>query len=163
MRKISGAERDEWSARVLGQLKLKFAEQITGQVDTFPAPEAARHYILEKYRSNPAVGRIYLALYSLRSCISFRLDLLTLPPDLIELLDKMNNNPIQRTLFVEVRGCSAPFPEKMGILITHTGATNNGRIYYFTLFDGPNFPDSVVGRLVRQRHLAEFTLNLATH
>lgn len=146
MQKISDGVRSSFNETVLGRLKLKLLESISGDAEVMPSSQTIRHFIAEQYRSNASVGRLYLKIITQKSTNSIDYHQLPEPRDLHRLLRLLDENPLHKSFFFEIWNCPSELSPSLGVLVYCEPLAVGGYVYIVTLFDDRAFPDHFVGR-----------------
>jgi hypothetical protein len=139
--------KENFTASILGRLKMKLHEIISGRKDWLPDEQEIRRFILQEFRSNPDIGKLFLFILSKSFIKSTLYSELQEPKDVKQLLNKLEKEPLREAFFLEITECPAPLPTILGACVYCDKLADGGYVYVITLFDDNGFPDYFCGRL----------------
>ena len=131
---------------ILGRAKLKLYELISNRKDWLPDDQEIRHFILQQFRSNPEVGKLFLFLLSRNFLKSSKYSDLQTPIDIKRMLIELEEKPLEDVFILEITDCPTPDQVTLGACIYCNTLRDSGNVYVITLFDD-NFPNAFAGRL----------------
>lgn len=122
--------RDKYGQTLLGRLRLELFKRISSS-EAIPSAEEQLHFLLDKYRSNPAVGKIYRAILLLKETHHVESNEVEIPSDVSNLLVRLEREPLKPEHFVELHGVSS---SPIGVLVTQSRLRPSGFVYELTIF-----------------------------
>lgn len=139
--------KQNFNASILGRTKLKLYELISNRKDWLPDEPEIGRFILQHFRSNPEIGKLFLFFLTRNSLKSTPFSELQAPKDITQLLSELEEEPLEKAFILEVTECPDPMPTVLGACIYCETLRDGGYVYTTTLFDDKEFPKAFVGRL----------------
>jgi|SRR5215218_1429616 len=146
MRHVPESFRKHLDETLLGRLKLKMFERITGTSAQLPEAQQVRHYLADQYRSNARVGTLFGILINLKYTRRIEFNALLEPQDLPHVLSTLESNPVGEPSFLEITDSPEPYPSTLGALVYRSASlAEGGFVYTVVLCDEGGFPERVGG------------------
>lgn len=139
--------KQNYNSSILGRAKLKLYELISNRKDWLPEDNEFSHFILNQFRTNPEVGKLFLFILTRSFLKSTPFAELQDPKDISQLLIELEEKPLEDVFFLEVTECPNPLPQVIGACIYCEDLRDGGYVYTITLFDDNVFPKGFIGRL----------------
>ncbi|HEY0376413.1 MAG TPA: Shedu immune nuclease family protein [Pyrinomonadaceae bacterium] len=139
--------KENFSASILGRLKLKLYETISGRKDWLPDEQEIRRFIRHEFRSKPEIGKLFLFILTKNFIKSTLYAELQEPEDVKQLLIELEKRSLKEAFFLEVKECPPPPPTILGACVYCSALADGGYVYVITLFDDNGFPNYFCGRL----------------
>jgi len=136
-------------ASLLGRLKLKLFEHITGSVNEFPDHKRFRQFVLRESRKNMEVVKLLASLANLTSCAKVSFDSLPSEALFLASLDSLEDEPLSGAFFIEVNNCLPPFSPTIGAFIYCEELEPEGQVYVVSLLDEDGFPNPMARAEIR--------------
>jgi hypothetical protein len=147
---------------ILGRVKLRLFEKISGRKDWMPEDQAVRRFVLQTSRSNPEAAKLFLFILDQNTLKSSSFSDLEEPKDVKRLLLDLETSPLEERFMLEVTDCPKPLPDTLGVFVYCDQLRIGGYVYVISIFD-KTFPDNL-GRIeirASKEHL-EHTFSLLT-
>lgn len=136
-----------FTASILGRLKLKLYELMSGRKDWLPDEQEIKHFTLQQFRSSPGIAKLFLFILSQNFLKSIRFAELEEPKNINKLLIELEEKPLEESFFLELTECPSTMPVTLGVCIYCEKLADGGYVYVTTLMDDEGFPDYLIGRL----------------
>lgn len=94
--------KQNYNASILGRAKLKLNELISNRKDWLPDDQEFSRFILQNFRSNPEVGKLFLFLLSRNSLKSTPFSELQDPKDIRQLLIELEEKSLEDGFILEI-------------------------------------------------------------
>src|SRR5436305_3619747 len=118
-----------YASTLLGRLRLKLYEMISGNLDRFPNPREKRLYLLDVYKRSALEGQIFFDILGLNVETEISFPGLQDPADVRALIQSLEEDPLEQVVFVELHNCPAPAPANLGMLIHRENLDPAGFFY----------------------------------
>jgi hypothetical protein len=146
MQKIPEAVRKHLNESLLGRLKLLLFKKISGTSDQMPEGEQVRLFLIDESRQNLHVANLFGALINHNHSQSIEYPFLPETSNIVDVLHKLEMNPLDEPFFLEITDCPDPWPTSIGALASWEELSPCGYVYVITLFEDHLFPDQFLGR-----------------
>lgn len=138
--------REHLESNIIGRIKLRLYETISGKKNHAPDEKDIKKYVRQKLRFNHEIGRFVIHLLSTKTLDSIQFSNLQEPNDKNALLLDLEKNFLSEILFLELTDCPIPFPKSMGVCVYCEKLLPKGYLYIVEIFD-EQFPEYVIGQM----------------
>lgn len=129
---------------LVGQLRLRLAETITGRRNAAPTVRQILQYLRKESAANNEISKIDLTLFFGKRFLAEHQEL-TSVTDIRSLLENLEDEPWDEFRVLEIHGCPFPLPDLLGVVAWDSNLIGGGKLYVVTLIDA-HYPDSLLAR-----------------
>src|SRR6266545_3679497 len=126
---------DHLKLTLLGRLRLKLFEEITGKRDTVPPKSVSKQYVLQLHRLQPEFSKILIHIGGVNQTCQIPFNKLPQITDLSDLLKSLEFHPWAKPKFLELQNCPRPLPKEIGVLIYCETLEHGGEVYVINILD----------------------------
>jgi len=133
---------------LLGRLRLKMFELITGKKGVIPSESEAKHFVLQLHRKQPEYSKVLIHLGGINKTRQVQYNnLQQTNVVLLDLLKSLEYFPWAKPKFIEIDNCPSPYPQKLGVLIFCEELEGGGKVYVVNVIGERCFPKLLIARL----------------
>jgi hypothetical protein len=148
MDKMSDQVKENLNQSILGRLKLKLFEEMTGKKYYSPDKRQYKSFLLKHIQSNTYFTQFLINILNIKSSCVTKYDDLNKLFDLNDLLQDIEIFPLENVMFLEINECPEGLPKNLGVLVdcrTINDESDSGYIYTVRLISETFFPKGHIG------------------
>jgi hypothetical protein len=130
---------------LVGQLRLRLAEVITGKPNVAPTVRQILQYLRNQSTANDEVGKVDLTLFFGKHFLTTHQEWTPIT-NIPALLEQLEDEPWDEFRVLEIHGCPSPLPGLLGAVAWDSNLIGGGKLYVVTILDA-HYPDSVLAHL----------------